>query len=124
MPAPGRLVGFVPIADAERSTAFYRGLLGLELVKDDGFALVFRSGENMMRLVKMAAVNPAPFTIIGWQTEAIEDEVQGLTSKGVVFHRYSFLQHDDQGIWTAPGGDKVAWFADPDGNVLSLSQHV
>ncbi len=124
MPAPGKLIGFIPITDAERATAFYRDIVGMKFVKDDGFALVFQSGGNMVRLVKMPAVTPAPFTILGWETGSIEDDVKSLTAKGVVFSRFGFLQQDDLGVWSAPGGDRVAWFTDPDGNVLSLSQHV
>ena len=124
MPAPGKLIGFVPITDAKRAMEFYRDTLGLEFVQDDGFALVFSSGENMVRLAKMPTVTPAPLTILGWEASSIEDDVQALTLKGVVFTRFSFLQQDALGIWTAPNGDKVAWFLDPDGNVLSLSHHV
>ena len=124
MSAPGRLIGFVPITDAERATEFYRDTLGLEFVQDDGFALIFGSGENMVRLAKMPAVTPAPFTILGWEANSIEEDVQALTARGVLFTRFGFLQQDALGIWTAPNGDKVAWFTDPDGNVLSLSQHI
>lgn len=130
MSAPGKLIGFIPITDAERATAFYRDIVGLEFVKDDGFALVFQSAPvpweagNMVRLVRMPAVTAAQFTILGWETASLEDDVKALTAKGVVFSRFGFLQQDNLGIWSAPGGDKVAWFPDPDGNVLSLSQHV
>ncbi len=123
MPAPGSLIGFVPITDGERSKAFYADVLGLEFVQDDGFALVFRSGENMVRMVRMPSVTPAQFTILGWEAELIEDDVKALAAKGIEFIRYSFFEQDALGIWTAPNGDKVAWFADPDGNVLSLSKH-
>ncbi len=124
MPAPGSLIGFVPITDGERARTFYADLLGLEFVQDDGFAIVFRSGNNMVRLVRMPAVTPAQFTILGWEAAAaIEDEVRRLAAAGVSFLRFSFFQQDDLGIWTAPNGNKVAWFNDPDGNVLSLSQH-
>ena len=123
MPAPGSLIGFVPITDGERSKAFYADVLGLEFVQDDGFALVFRSGENMVRMVRMPGVTPAQFTILGWEAESIEDDVKALAAKGIEFIRYSFFEQDALGIWTAPNGDKVAWFADPDGNVLSLSKH-
>lgn len=123
MAPPGKLIGFVPISDAKRSTVFYRDTLGLEFVADDGFALIFRSGVNMVRLAKMPQVIPAQFTILGWETMQIEDDVQSLTEKGVTFSRFGFLEQDALGIWTAPSGDKVAWFTDPDGNVLSLSQH-
>lgn len=120
----GRLIGFAPVTDGERAKAFYEGVLGLTFVADDGFAMVFRSGTNMVRLAKMPEVQPAQFTVMGWETERLVEDVQALTAKGVVFTRYSFLEQDGLGIWAAPGGDKVAWFTDPDGNVLSLSQHV
>lgn len=120
----GKLIGFVPITEAERAKAFYADVLGLTFVADDGFALIFRSDANMIRLAKMPQVEPAQFTILGWETNSIEDGVQSLTAKGIEFARFGFLEHDALGIWTAPGGDKVAWFKDPDGNTLSLSQHV
>jgi catechol 2,3-dioxygenase-like lactoylglutathione lyase family enzyme len=123
MAAPGSLIGFAPITDAERSKRFYADALGLEFIEDDGFALVFQSGDNMVRLARMPQVTPAQFTILGWQTSQIEADVKALTAKGVLFARYGFLEQDALGIWTAPNGDKVAWFTDPDGNVLSLSQH-
>lgn len=123
MTAPGSLIGFIPITDGERAKAFYADILGLQFVQDDGFAIVFRSGGNMVRLVRMPAVTPATFTILGWESPAIEDEVKRLTTAGVAFLRYSYFEQDGLGIWTAPSGDKVAWFTDPDDNVLSLSQH-
>ena len=123
MATPGSLIGFVPITDGDRSKAFYADVLGLEFVQDDGFAIVFRSDSNMVRLVRMPGVTPAQFTILGWEASAIEDEVKALTAKGASFVRYSFFEQDALGIWTAPNGNKVAWFTDPDGNVLSLSQH-
>jgi catechol 2,3-dioxygenase-like lactoylglutathione lyase family enzyme len=120
----GKLIGFAAITDGERAKAFYEGVLGLTFVGDDGFAMVFRSGPNMVRLAKMPEVQPAQFTVMGWETETIVDDVQALTARGVSFLRYGFMEQDALGIWSAPGGDKVAWFTDPDGNVLSLSQHV
>ena len=123
MITPGSLIGFVPITDGDRARAFYADVLGLHFVQDDGFAVVLRSGGNMIRLVRMPAVTPAQFTILGWEAAAIEDEVRALAARGVPFLRYSFFEQDELGIWTAPNGNKVAWFTDPDGNVLSLSQH-
>ncbi|WP_334236962.1 VOC family protein [Terriglobus sp. ADX1] len=120
----GKLIGFAPITDADRAKAFYADVLGLTFVADDGFALIFRSGANMVRLAKMPQVIPAQFTILGWETNSIEDDVQSLTAKGVEFVRFGFMEQDALGIWTAPDGDKVAWFKDPDGNTLSLSQHI
>ena len=77
----------------------------------------------MVRMVRMQSVTPAQFTILGWEAESIEDDVKALAAKGIEFIRYSFFEQDALGIWTAPNGDKVAWFADLDGNVLSLSKH-
>jgi len=123
MLSEGKLIGFVPITQANSTLAFYTDVLKLEFVQDDQFAIVLRSGANMIRLVRMKTVEPAPFTILGWEVSDIESDVAKLAAAGVVFARYSFLEQDQAGIWAAPGGSKVAWFQDPDGNLLSLSQH-
>jgi catechol 2,3-dioxygenase-like lactoylglutathione lyase family enzyme len=117
------IVAFVPTKDAEKAKAFYVGVLGLRFVKDDGFALVLDANGILIRVSK-AEFTPAPFTILGWQVTDIEKIVAGLQTKGVRFERFGFLEQDALGIWTAPTGDKVAWFKDPDGNILSVSQHV
>ena len=120
------IIGFVPTLDADRSRAFYEHTLGLTFVADDGFALVFRSGANMVRIARMQEFTPAPSTILGWEVTDVVAEVSTLTAQGLVFARYPFLppdQVDIHGIWSAPGGAKIAWFQDPDGNTLSLSQH-
>jgi catechol 2,3-dioxygenase-like lactoylglutathione lyase family enzyme len=116
------IVAFVPTKDAEKARAFYEGVLGLRFVKDDGFALVLDANGIMVRVAK-AQFTPAPFTILGWQVADIEKIVTGLQGKGVKFERFGFFEQDALGIWTAPSGDKVAWFKDPDGNILSVSQH-
>jgi len=118
------IVAFVPITDGEKARAFYEGVLGLRFVKDDGFALVFDANGIMVRVAKVPQFTPAQFTILGWQVSEIEKVAAELQSKGVTFERYGFFKQDDLGIWTAPTGDKVAWFKDPDGNILSISQHV
>ncbi len=111
--------------DTEKAKDFYVGLLGLRFVKDDGFALVLDANGIMVRVAKVPPpFTPAPFTILGWQVTAIEQMVKGLQDKGVHFERFGFFEQDQLGIWTAPSGDKVAWFKDPDGNTLSVSQHV
>ena len=118
------LVAFVTITDADRARAFYEGMLGLRFVKDDGFALVFDANGIMVRAAKMKEVKPVHFTVLGWQVSGIENVVRGLQEKGVHFEIFGFFKQDELGIWTAPTGDKVAWFKDPDGNILSVSQHV
>src|ERR1700722_13355556 len=116
------IVAFVPVKDAEKARAFYQGVLGLRFVKDDGFAMVFDANGIMLRIAR-AQFTPAPFTILGWQVQQIEKVVGEMQAKGVQFERFGFFEQDPLGIWTAPTGEKVAWFKDPDGNVLSLSQH-
>ncbi len=118
------IVAFVPITDGERSRAFYEGVLGLKFVNDDGFAVVFDANGIMFRAAKMKEVKPAQFTVLGWQVSDIENVARELTNKGVHFEIFGFFKQDELGIWTAPTGAKVAWFKDPDGNVLSISQHV
>jgi catechol 2,3-dioxygenase-like lactoylglutathione lyase family enzyme len=118
------LVAMAPITDATKARAFYEGVLGLHFVKDDGFALVFDSNGIMLRLAKMKQFTPAQFTVLGWQVSGIENAVRDLGQRGVHFEIFGFFKQDELGIWTAPNGDKVAWFKDPDGNTLSVSQHV
>lgn len=118
-----RIVAFVPTRDAKNARAFYEGVLGLRLVSEDRFATVFDANGIMLRVVNAPRFEPHPFTILGWEVPRIEVAVSGLRAKGVSFERYSGLDQDPQGIWTAPGGAKVAWFKDPDGNVLSVTQH-
>jgi catechol 2,3-dioxygenase-like lactoylglutathione lyase family enzyme len=117
------IMAFVPTKDAQKAKGFYEGVLGLRFIKDDGFALVLDANGIMVRVVKLQQFTPAQFTILGWNVSTIEKVVRELQQKGVHFERFGFKQ-DELGIWTAPTGDKVAWFKDPDGNVLSVSEHV
>jgi catechol 2,3-dioxygenase-like lactoylglutathione lyase family enzyme len=118
------IVAFVPTNDSDKARAFYEGVLGLRFVKDDGFALVLDANGIMVRVAKAPEFKPAQFTILGWQVTDIEKVAEGLQAKGVHFERFGFFEQDKLGIWTAPSGDRVAWFKDPDGNILSVSQHV
>ena len=118
------IVAFVPTRDPARARAFYEGVLGLKFIKDDGFAMVLDANGIMIRVAKAGDFTPAPFTILGWQVTGIEKIVAALRDKGVVFELFGFFEQDELGIWTAPTGDKVAWFKDPDGNILSVSEHV
>ena len=120
----GKMIGFVPTTDSKRARDFYEGKLGFQFVSDDQFALVIQAGDNMIRVAKAGKFTPAPFTVLGWEVTKIEDEVRALVARGVVFEKYPFVEDQETGIWITPNGDKVAWFKDPDGNVLSLSEHV
>ena len=123
MLASSKVIGFVPTKDSTTARAFYEGKLGFRFVSDDPFALVLRAGETMIRIAKAQSFTPAPYTVLGWEVRDIEAVVRWLQGRGVVFEKYPFVQDQELGIWTAPGGNKVAWFKDPDGNVLSVSQH-
>jgi catechol 2,3-dioxygenase-like lactoylglutathione lyase family enzyme len=119
------IVAFVPTRDSEKARTFYEIVLGLRFVKDDGFAVTLDANGIMVRVTTVPPpFTPALFTILGWQVTNIEKIVGGLQEKGVHFERFGFFKQDELGIWTAPTGDKVAWFKDPDGNILSVSQHV
>jgi catechol 2,3-dioxygenase-like lactoylglutathione lyase family enzyme len=116
------LVAFAPVTDQARAVTFYRDILGLRLVSQDGFAAVFDANGIMLRVTPVPPpFTPQRFTILGWKVADIESKVRELSAAGVVFERYMPAQ-DELGIWAAPGGAKVAWFQDPDGNILSLTQ--
>jgi catechol 2,3-dioxygenase-like lactoylglutathione lyase family enzyme len=118
-----KLVAFTAVSDAARARAFYRDVLGLRLVSEDGFAIVFDAHGTTLRVSLVKEVVAAPYTVLGWGVADIAAAVKGLSAAGVQFERYPWMEQDDLGIWSAPGGARVAWFKDPDGNLLSLSQH-
>jgi catechol 2,3-dioxygenase-like lactoylglutathione lyase family enzyme len=122
MDRSARIVAFVGTLNSARAKQFYQGTLGLKLVSEDNFALTFDVQGTMLRVSTVPKLTPAGFTVLGWQVEDIAAAVRDLQKAGVKFERYDFPQ-DELGIWSAPGGAKVAWFKDPDGNILSLSQH-
>jgi len=119
----GKLVGFLLTKEYEPARGFYEGKLGFAFVSQDQFALVMRAGENMIRMVKMPDFRPLKSTVLGREVGEVGAVVTWLAGRGVETEKYPWVPDQDQGIWTTPGGDKVAWFNDPDGNVLSVSQH-
>ena len=118
------LIAFAPTTQPEKALHFYQQTLGLRLVADTPYALVFDAHGTMLRVAKVPELTPAPFTILGWKVPDIRATVKKLTAGGVVFNRYDGLSQDDLGIWASPNGDFVCWFKDPDGNTLSLTQFV
>jgi len=117
-----RLVCFVATADADRARAFYEGRLGLTLLEDGGYALVFDAHGTQLRVQRVEAVAPHPYTAIGWEVDDLAATVRALAAGGVAMARFPGLPLDADGIWDTPDGSRVAWFLDPDGNTLSLSQ--
>jgi catechol 2,3-dioxygenase-like lactoylglutathione lyase family enzyme len=118
------IVGFITIVDVDRARSFYRDTLGLRLVSEEPpFALVFDANGIMLRLGMAKERPPLAGTVLGWQVHDAGAAVNNLEQAGIAFERYEFLQQDAHAIWTAPTGARVAWFKDPDGNLLSISEH-
>ncbi len=120
--ASAELVAFAATTDQKRAIAFYRDVLGLPLVSQDAFAAVFDAHGTMLRVASVSKVVAAPYTVLGWHVADIVGTAKALAIAGVTFERYEGLPQDELGIWVAPGGTRVMWFKDPDGNTLSLSQ--
>jgi catechol 2,3-dioxygenase-like lactoylglutathione lyase family enzyme len=116
-------MAFVATTNAATARRFYADVLGLPLVEDNPFALVFDVNGTMLRVQKVERIEPPPFTVLGWQVDDIDASVDALRARGVSFVEYPGMHQDERRIWQAPGGARIAWFKDPDGNTLSLSQH-
>ena len=115
-------ISFIATRDATVSREFYESTLGLKLVADEPFALVFDLSGHMLRIAKTNDLNPAKHTVLGWHVGDISAKVRELMARGVTFERFERLPQDTLGIWTSPSGAKIAWFKDPDGNNLSLTE--
>ena len=116
------IIAFAATAHPPEAIRFYRDILGLRIVAEETYAVVFDSAGTMLRVAITRDVKPPPYTILGWRVPDISAVVKSLAAAGVVMERYGFLQQDENGVWTSPGGGRVAWFKDPDGNLLSVTQ--
>lgn len=117
-----KIIGFVATSNPSKARQFYEKALGSTFVSGDQFALVFEANGTMLRIQIVDQVNPGRYTTLGWEVIDIELEVDALLKQGVTFARYEGLNQDERGIWTAPSKAKIAWFTDPDGNILSLTE--
>lgn len=117
-----RLKAFLPTSRSDKAKIFYQDVLGLKLLSEDDYALEFDANGTLLRITVVDTFTPHSFTVLGWDVDDIRSIILKLTEKGVSFERYGFLRQDDLGVWTSPGGTEVAWFKDPDGNLLSLSE--
>ena len=118
-----KILAFLATTDPGRAKPFFRDTLGLRLLSEDPFALVFDAGGTRLRVATVRELASAPYTVLGWEVANIEAVTKDLRSAGVKFEHYSGMQQDELGIWKSPSGARVAWFKDPDGNTLSLGQH-
>ena len=117
-----KLVASVGTEDLERSHAFYGEVLGLRRVETTPFANVYDAGGTTLRVTLVDRAARVPYTVLGWTIPDMAAAMDDLATRGVAFERYEGLDQDAAGVWTAPGGARIAWFRDPDGNVLSLTQ--
>lgn len=122
MLADKELKSFVPTVMPDKAKAFYRDILGLTLLSEDKYALEFEANGRLLRVISVPELKPQQFTALGWNVGDISSTIKELNDKGVVCEKYDFLAQDNAGAWTSPSGAKVAWFKDPDGNILSLTQ--
>jgi catechol 2,3-dioxygenase-like lactoylglutathione lyase family enzyme len=117
-----RTIAFVPTKNPAKAREFYETVLGLKFVRDEHFALVFDANGTMLRITKVEEFSPARHTVLGWEVADIHATIAQLTERGLRFERYDGMTQDKSGVWASPSGARVAWFKDPDGNVLSLTQ--
>ena len=117
------IIAFIPTLNPSLSKSFYRNTLGLSLISTDKYGLQLAGKGSSLRIATVREFAPYPFTVLGFKVQDIKNEVIELSQHGVIFEIYDSLNQDEIGIWTAPSGVMVAWFKDPDGNLLSLTQH-
>jgi predicted enzyme related to lactoylglutathione lyase len=122
MLASAPIIAFVAVTERERARAFYAEVLRLKLTDEDQFALTFDAGGTMLRLALVEQLEPRGFTVLGWIVPDIAATARDLVARGVEFKRYQWMEQDELGIWRSPSGARVAWFPDPDGNTLSITQ--
>jgi predicted enzyme related to lactoylglutathione lyase len=114
------IMAFLATSHAAEATAFYRDKLGLKLVSEEQWAIVFEANGTMLRIQRAKDWKPPQHTAFGWRVTDIEATVAQLADRGVAIEKFEFA--GPTGIWTTPDGTRVAWFKDPDGNILSLTQ--
>jgi catechol 2,3-dioxygenase-like lactoylglutathione lyase family enzyme len=121
MLAHSPFIGFIPVTNLVASREFFVNTLGLTFVYENEYALVVDANGTKLRITPVPGLRPQPFTVAGWSSDDVPEMVRQLKAAGVTFNRFDGIDQDELDIWRAPGGDLVAWFSDPDGNVLSIS---
>ena len=116
------LIAFIATTQPEQAKVFYSEVLELPLMEDTPFALVFDAHGTMLRIQKVQTLIPAGHTVLGWSVVDVHEAVEMLLKRSIICDRYPGLPQDEQGIWTTPDGNKIAWFTDPDGNTLSVTE--
>jgi catechol 2,3-dioxygenase-like lactoylglutathione lyase family enzyme len=122
MLADKKLKAFVPTMKPDEARSFYKDILGLALLSEDSYALEFDANGTLLRVTIVQNFKAFPFTVLGWNVDNISSSIKQLNDKGIFCEKYDFLKQDSSGVWISPNGSKVAWFKDPDGNVLSFTE--
>jgi catechol 2,3-dioxygenase-like lactoylglutathione lyase family enzyme len=117
-----KLRAFVPTTKPDKAKSFYKDVLGLKLLSEDIYALEFDANKTLLRVTTVKDLRPQQFTVLGWGVDDIRSTIKLLNDKGIFCEKYDYFDQDELGVWTAPSGSKVAWFKDPDGNILSLTE--
>ena len=117
-----KMKAFVPTVMPAKAKSFYQDVLWLELLSEDEYALEFDANGVLLRVISVPVLKPQEFTVLGWNVPDISSLIRLMNSKGIFCVKYDFLKQDHLGIWKSPGGSKVAWFKDPDGNLLSITE--
>ena len=117
-----RIIAFVPVSDVDRAMHFYADVLGLTVTDCTDEYRILDANGTCLRLTRVVEIPEAQHTIVGWNVENIDVTTAELAARGLGFHRYDGILQDQHGIWNSPSGDQVAWFSDPDGNTLSVTQ--
>ncbi len=118
------ITAFLPTVKPDQAKLFYMNTIGLQLVSEDDYALEFEGSGVSLRITVVPKLNPQPFTVLGFNISDIDIQVKLLIEKGVKFEMYPHFDQNDLGIWTAPSQARIAWFKDPDGNLLSLTEYL
>lgn len=116
-------MSFIATDQPEKARAFYSDVLGLKLLEASPFVLVFADGEHVLRVQIVSDLQPATYTVHGWEVASLQSEMEGLTAKGVDFLHFGQLPQNALGVWQTPDGHMISWFHDPSGNILSLTQY-
>jgi catechol 2,3-dioxygenase-like lactoylglutathione lyase family enzyme len=122
MLSEAELVAFIPTQDVAAAKAFYGTVLDLRLVEENDFAVVYDANGTQLRVTRVQQLDTAPYTVLGWRVNNIAQRLAALRAAGVSATRYDGMEQDEDGVWIAPSGTRVAWFTDPDGNTLPLQQ--
>lgn len=122
MLADQKLKAFVPTTKPKEAKDFYTKIIGLTLLSEDEYALEFEASGILLRVITVPELNPQGFTVLGWNVADIYEIIKSLNVNGIECNKYDFFEQDSFGVWKSPGGSKVAWFNDPDGNVLSITE--